>query len=100
VNVGLSFDGDKQDFGCVLGRGSKIQMPPLLYRSEAIFLPHEESLVLADQDFTDMSFPDITPAGFFLYGPEKVFNGDEPAGVRDEPELIRPVSQKIGQKTA
>jgi len=100
MRVGLSPDGDKQNLGSVLGRGLKIQQPSLLDSSEAIFLPHEESPVLAHQDFADMSFPDIAPAGFFVYGPEKVLNGDEPAGVRDKPELIRPVSQNVDQKTA
>jgi len=46
----------------------KIQLPPLLNGSEAICLPLEKSPVFTDQDFADMVFADIAPAGFFVYG--------------------------------
>jgi hypothetical protein len=98
--MGLSPDSDKQDFGGVLGRGLKIEMPSPVHCPEAIFLPHEKSPVLADQDFADMALADIAPAGFFVYGPEKLFKGDQPHAVRDKPELIRPVGQNVDQKAA
>jgi len=98
--MGLSPDSDKKDLGGVLGRGLKIQMPPLVHGPETIFFPHEKSPVLAEQDFADMAFADIAPARFFVYGPEKFFKGDEPHAVRDEPKLIRPVGQNVDQKTA
>jgi hypothetical protein len=98
--MGLSPDGDKEDLGGVLGRGLKIQMPPLVNGSETTFFPHEKSPVLADQDFADMAFADIAPAGFFVYGPEKVFSRDEAAAVRDKSELIRTVGQNVYQKAA
>jgi hypothetical protein len=100
MKVSLSPDSNKQGFGNVLGRGLKIQLPPLLSGSEAIFLPYEEILVPADQDLTNMAFPNISPAMFFMNGPEEFFYRDEPCAVRDESELIGSMCQNVGQKTA
>jgi hypothetical protein len=43
-----------------------------------------------------MSFVDVAPSSFFVYGAEKFFKGDETRAVRDEAELIRPVGQNVG----
>jgi len=98
--MGLSPDGDKEDLWSILGWGLKIQMPSLFNGPDTISFPHEESPVLADQDFTDMSLADITPAGFLMKGTEKFFQSEEAVLVRDEPEFIGSVGQDVNQKAA
>jgi len=67
-----------------LGRGLKIEMPSPVHCPEAIFLPHEKSLSLRS-GLRGYALADIAPAGFFVYGPEKFFKGDQPHAVRTSP---------------